>query len=166
MDTVRNGLTSLESRLREDPAFLADVRSFLMQTSETGTLTVLLEPMLTSLRAEAEKELNSGDSRLVVAAIHQLDVWLERLHRDTALRQEVNDWCGRMAAQMVEKHHSLIGFLVEEQLDRLSDETLSERIQSRVGEDLNWIRLNGTFVGGLVGACLYLMFTLVTWLLS
>jgi uncharacterized membrane-anchored protein YjiN (DUF445 family) len=28
-----------------------------------------------------------------------------------------------------------------------------------VGEDLNWIRLNGTFVGGLVGVLLYLSFS-------
>jgi uncharacterized membrane-anchored protein YjiN (DUF445 family) len=31
-----------------------------------------------------------------------------------------------------------------------------------VGEDLNWIRLNGSFVVGLVGVCLYFLFTLLT----
>ena len=47
---------------------------------------------------------------------------------------------------------------VEEQMNRLSDEALTGLIQSRVGEDLNWIRLNGTFVGGLIGVAPYLLY--------
>jgi uncharacterized membrane-anchored protein YjiN (DUF445 family) len=49
-------------------------------------------------------------------------------------------------------------------MNRLSEEDLSELIQNKVGEDLNWVRLNGTFVGGLVGATLYLASRGVTWL--
>ena len=45
-------------------------------------------------------------------------------------------------------------------MDRFTDDSLTELIESRVGEDLNWIRLNGTFVGGLIGVVLYLLFAL------
>jgi uncharacterized membrane-anchored protein YjiN (DUF445 family) len=51
-------------------------------------------------------------------------------------------------------------------MNRLSDDKLTELIQAKVGEDLNWIRLNGSFVGGLVGASLYLMFSLGRWVLG
>jgi len=61
----------------------------------------------------------------------------------------------------VEEHPSLIGNLVAEQMNRLSGEQLSALIQDRVGEDLNWIRLNGTFVGGLIGVAIYLVVALV-----
>ena len=53
------------------------------------------------------------------------------------------------------------GLLVEEQLNRLSDDNLVVLIENKVGEDLNWIRLNGTFVGGLIGVGLYLLFIAV-----
>ena len=46
-------------------------------------------------------------------------------------------------------------------MNRLSEKNLTELIQARVGEDLNWIRLNGTFVGGLIGVALYLLATFV-----
>jgi uncharacterized membrane-anchored protein YjiN (DUF445 family) len=46
-------------------------------------------------------------------------------------------------------------------MNRLSEENLSALLQARVGEDLNWIRLNGTFVGGLIGVGLYLLAQLV-----
>src|SRR5262249_10580363 len=45
-EIVRDGLAGIERRLREDPEFLRDVRSFILETSETGSLAVLLEPVL------------------------------------------------------------------------------------------------------------------------
>jgi uncharacterized membrane-anchored protein YjiN (DUF445 family) len=159
---VRDGLESIERRLREDPQFLADVRAFLLEASETGTLTVLLEPVLGSLREEGRRELQAPDSRLLAQAMTHLDEWLDHLAHDAELRDRVNAWCRRMASQLVEQNHSLLGALVEEQLNRLSDQNLSELIEAKVGEDLNWIRLNGSFVGGLVGVLLYLVLHLLT----
>jgi uncharacterized membrane-anchored protein YjiN (DUF445 family) len=162
-EIIRDGLESIERRLRDDPQFLADVRAFLLEASETGTLTVLLEPVLASLRAEGRRELESPDSRLLAQAMTHVDAWLDHLANDAGLRDRVNAWCRRLGTQLVEQHHSLVGALVEEQLNRLSDQNLSELIEAKVGEDLNWIRLNGSFVGGLVGVLLYLALHALTW---
>jgi uncharacterized membrane-anchored protein YjiN (DUF445 family) len=162
---VRNGLKNVEQRLRDDPMFLKDVRQFILETSDTGTLAVALEPVLESLRKEGLREFQSPDSRLLAWAMRQIELWLAKLESDAALREQVNAWCRRQAVTLVEQHHSIVGALVEEQLNRLSNENLSELIEARVGEDLNWIRLNGTFVGGMVGVALYLLFHMVKWLL-
>jgi uncharacterized membrane-anchored protein YjiN (DUF445 family) len=159
-EIVRDGLVEIERRLREDPAFLSDVRAFVLETSETGSLAVLLEPVLASLRAEGLRELDSDDSKLVGLAMGQLDAWSERLAADDSLRGQVNRWCRRIVTAQVEQHHALIGALVEEQLNRLSERNLSALIEEKVGDDLNWIRLNGAFVGGLIGMVLYLTFSL------
>jgi uncharacterized membrane-anchored protein YjiN (DUF445 family) len=159
-EIVRDGLAGIESRLRSDPDFLHDVREFVLETSETGSLSVLLEPVIASLRSEGMRELDSEDSRIVGLAMDQLDSWLKRLSADEMLREQVNAWCRRIATGQVEQHHTLIGALVEEQLNRLSERNLSELIEDKVGEDLNWIRLNGALVGGLIGMALYLLFGL------
>lgn len=159
-EIVHDGLAEIERRLREDPAFLSDVRSFVLETSETGSLAVLLEPVLASLRTEGLQELEAEDSKLVDLAMGQLDAWAARLAADSSLREGVNRWCRRIVTAQVEQHHALIGALVEEQLNRLSEQNLSALIEDKVGEDLNWIRLNGAFVGGLIGMVLYLTFSL------
>jgi uncharacterized membrane-anchored protein YjiN (DUF445 family) len=163
---VQDGLASIERRLREDPEFLQDVREFILETSERGTLTVLFEPVLASLRREGRRELEKDDSHFLALAMRQIDEWLLRLEKDPQLREQVNGWCRKMATQLIEQHHSLVGVLVEEQMNRLSEENLTELIQAKVGEDLNWIRLNGTFVGGLVGTMLFLVFSLGHWLVA
>jgi uncharacterized membrane-anchored protein YjiN (DUF445 family) len=162
---VQDGLDSIEQRLRDDPDFLEDVRGFLLESSDTGTLTLLLEPVLATLREEGRRELEAPESALVGAAMNHLDGWLSYLETNQEVRRQVNEWCRRMAVGLVDRHHSLIGALVEEQLNRLSDQSLSELLEAKVGDDLNWIRLNGSFVGGLVGVLLYLSFQAVTgWL--
>jgi uncharacterized membrane-anchored protein YjiN (DUF445 family) len=117
--------------------------------------------VLASLRDEAVQRLQQEESPWVESALQQVDTWVERLKRDPALREQINGWCRRLAIAQLEQHHGLLGALVEEQMNRLSEENLTSLIQARVGEDLNWIRLNGTFVGGLIGVVLYLLGSLL-----
>jgi uncharacterized membrane-anchored protein YjiN (DUF445 family) len=163
---VHDGLRNIERRLREDPDFLVEIKTFVLETAETGSLTALLRPVLTSLRAEGQRELDREGSHFVELALRQIENWVRRLASEVELRAKLNAWCRREAALLIDKHHNLVGALVAEQMNRLSEKDLSALIQNKVGEDLNWIRLNGTFVGGLVGMTLYLSFALVRWLLG
>jgi uncharacterized membrane-anchored protein YjiN (DUF445 family) len=158
-DAVADGLAGVETRLRDDPGYFDELRSALMQ-KEDGSLTAVIESVLSSLCQEGRRELDREDSHLLAAALAFLERWLARVGEDAALREQFNGWCRRLAGSLLERYHPLIGALVEEQMDRFSDEALTELIESRVGEDLNWIRLNGTFVGGLIGVALYLLYWL------
>jgi uncharacterized membrane-anchored protein YjiN (DUF445 family) len=160
-EIVRDGLSDLERRLREEPTFLADIRTFVLQTAESGTLTRLSETTLEALRREGLRILDEPDSPLLAWTTQVTRRLLERVVTDSAVRTQVNGWCRRLAVDLAEKHHGTLGTLVEEQLNKLSDERLTRLIEDRVGEDLNWIRLNGTFVGGLIGVVLYLGFALL-----
>ncbi len=151
---LTDGLAAIEKRLREDPAYLDELRGVL---GATDTLVALLGPVLASLREEAERQVRQEHSPWLELPLHEVDAWMERLRTDPVLAEQVNAWCRRLAIGQVEQHHGLIGVLVEEQMNRLSEKNLSALIQARVGEDLNWIRLNGTFVGGLIGVALYLL---------
>ena len=160
---LAEGLYSIERQLRDDASYLDGTREML---GASDNLISLLEPVMASLRDEAVREVQAADSPWVEVALHQVDVWVERLKTDPALTEELNVWCRRILIEQVEQHHGLIGLLVEEQMNRLSQENLAALIQERVGEDLNWIRLNGTFVGGLIGVGLYLLTVLTRMLAS
>jgi uncharacterized membrane-anchored protein YjiN (DUF445 family) len=155
---LRDGLFAIERRLRDDPDYLDAMRDLVLNTE---TLINLFERVLSSIRDETCRQVEAEDSPWVELAMRQVDAWLVRLADDPALRGRLNEWCRHAAIHQLEQHHGLLGTLVEEQMNRLSDEALTELIQARVGEDLNWIRLNGTFVGGLIGVGLYLLVVLV-----
>jgi len=50
--------------------------------------------------------------------------------------------------------------LVSETVRGWDAQTVTNRLESAVGRDLQYIRINGTLVGGLVGLILYLLDTL------
>ncbi|HKB40038.1 MAG TPA: DUF445 domain-containing protein [Gemmataceae bacterium] len=159
---IAEGMENIEHRLREDPAFLDRLRDFLVETSADGTLPALFGPVVASVHAEAMRELDTTDSPLLRWVLGRLDDWLRGVAEDEKAREQVSAWCRHLVVTLVERHHPIIGRLVEEQLNRLSDENLVELIENKVGEDLNWIRLNGTFVGGMIGLGLYLLFALLS----
>jgi uncharacterized membrane-anchored protein YjiN (DUF445 family) len=158
---LAEGLTTIERRLREEPDFLSGLRNFLVETSDEGTLPALFGPVVAAVHAEALRELDAPDSPLLGWVLDRLNGWLQGVAQDEKAREQVNAWCRHLAETLVERHHPILGMLVEEQLNRLSDESLVELIEKKVGEDLNWIRLNGTFVGGMIGLALYLLFALI-----
>ena len=137
---------------------MQDIQTFILESTTGNTANQLLEPLLTSLRDQGLREVENDESRLLDWVMGQLDGWIHRLANDPTGREQVNAWCRRQVAALVQKHHSLLGALVEEQLNRLTEENLSAVIEAPVGEDLNWIRLNGALVGGIVGMLLFLAF--------
>ena len=58
------------------------------------------------------------------------------------------------AIGLLRRHHHQIGLTVRENLEALDTGALVRLIESRVGNDLQYIRLNGALVGGVIGALL------------
>jgi uncharacterized membrane-anchored protein YjiN (DUF445 family) len=158
---VRDGLGEVERRLREEPDYLADLSQYIVAISQDPAIGGLVGPVLDTLRQHALRSLESPTSPLLKPVFDALARLLERVVADIELRTKVNGWCRNLAVTLIDQHHDMIGILVEEQLGRLSDGRLTELLEARVGEDLNWIRLNGTFVGGMIGIVLYLLFQVV-----
>ena len=157
---VDDGLAGVERRLREDPRYFeASSRSCSATKPPAGSFRHWIGPDGLARRGATRTGARRLPPPRRVGRV--VDDWLDALRRRLAARDKVNDWCRRLSVTLVERHHDLLGALVEEQMDRCPEKALTELIESRVGEDLNWIRLNGTFVGGLIGVLLYLLYALV-----
>jgi uncharacterized membrane-anchored protein YjiN (DUF445 family) len=79
---------------------------------------------------------------------------LEDLKNDTEKLNQIDHWLHTQTFNLVEKNHSKIGKLVEENLEKLDDKTLIEMLETNVGKDLQWIRVNGAICGFLIGLVL------------
>ncbi|WP_212031130.1 DUF445 domain-containing protein [Cytobacillus depressus] len=63
----------------------------------------------------------------------------------------IDDWIQKQITVFVENNHSQIGNLVQENLDKLDNETLIDMMENNVGKDLQWIRVNGAVCGFIIG---------------
>ena len=83
-----------------------------------------------------------------------LQTQMNKIKEDELTVQKIEDWLQKQVVTIVEKNHSKIGKLVQENLDKLDDKTLIEMIENNVGKDLQWIRVNGAVCGFMIGLVL------------
>ncbi|MFU2030438.1 DUF445 domain-containing protein [Bacillus wiedmannii] len=79
---------------------------------------------------------------------------MNKIKEDEQTVQKIEEWLQKQVVTLVEKNHSKIGKLVQENLDKLDDKTLIEMIENNVGKDLQWIRVNGAVCGFMIGLVL------------
>ncbi|CAM3846626.1 MULTISPECIES: DUF445 domain-containing protein [Bacillus cereus group] len=83
-----------------------------------------------------------------------LQTQMNKIKEDEQTVQKIEEWLQKQVVTLVEKNHSKIGKLVQENLDKLDDKTLIEMIENNVGKDLQWIRVNGAVCGFMIGLVL------------
>jgi uncharacterized membrane-anchored protein YjiN (DUF445 family) len=83
------------------------------------------------------------------------------LQSNPAILSEIDDLLIDLTAGVVEKYRVEIGDLIAQTVAGWDPEATSKRFELAVGRDLQFVRINGTLVGGLVGLVIYTVIRLV-----
>ena len=76
---------------------------------------------------------------------------------DPALMEKVDAWLAEAVLAVVERYQNEVGELIAGTVRRWDPNATSRRIELAIGRDLQFIRINGTIVGGLAGMLLFLV---------
>ncbi len=154
---VERWLQGMLDDIENNASLLGALSRLRSELLESGRLTELLAPELDRLRSLALEDLASDSSILMKQVSQFLEQSLDRFVADERAQENVDRWVKERIASLVDRYHGEIGGLVQRNLERLDDETLVRQIEEKVGGDLQYIRLNGAIVGGLVGTLLFLL---------
>ncbi|GFZ31756.1 hypothetical protein CSC2_22820 [Clostridium zeae] len=83
-----------------------------------------------------------------------LDRLIGDMSKDDELVDKIDQYIRSQISQYINKNHEKIGVLVKENIEKLDTETLIDLIEDKVGDDLQWIRINGAVCGFLIGLVL------------
>src|SRR3984957_12457098 len=149
-----NGLVEdLIDNLAHDPEMRAQ--------GETLKQEILANPVFAeqALREELERALRDDLPRHVEAIVGWLATsasalgrWLEQ---DPARRARINRRLRLLALRTILPRRAEIGTYIAAVVDNWDTPTLVNRLELQVGKDLQYIRINGTLVGGLVGLLIF-----------
>ncbi|WP_025770991.1 DUF445 domain-containing protein [Thioalkalivibrio sp. HK1] len=81
----------------------------------------------------------------------------KKLSGDANLRKSLNNWLGEFITKIVVNHSDQISKAISDTIKKWDPKTTAESIELQIGRDLQWIRINGTVVGGLIGILIYLL---------
>lgn len=79
------------------------------------------------------------------------------LSTDGDLRHRLNNWVRHFLYRMILKNRNRIEDLISSTVANWQGRELSEKLELEVGKDLQFIRVNGTLVGGLMGLLIYVV---------
>ncbi len=89
----------------------------------------------------------------------QLERWLtglgQKVLQDPVLAIKVNGWIVELVTYSVEQAREEVARLIASTVAAWDADATSRKIELQIGRDLQFIRINGTIVGGLVGLVLY-----------
>lgn len=123
---------------------------------ESGRLHDVLRGPVSRVRAWLLEDLAREESVVMQQLGDALFRALDRFAADAEAQQRLDAWIKERAAAFVDRNHGEIGRIVQRNLERLDDEQMVRQIEDKVGGDLQYIRVNGAIVGGMVGAVIYL----------
>jgi uncharacterized membrane-anchored protein YjiN (DUF445 family) len=113
------------------------------------------ERLWTELRDHLSARLTEPDAAWQARLQHFISDLLTAVEADRALAAKLNGWMRELASGLVDAHRNRIGALVESTVNGWDAESLSAKIEREVGADLQFIRINGTLIGGAVGLLIH-----------
>jgi len=81
----------------------------------------------------------------------------ERLRDAPELQQKVDAWVQRAAGYVVDHYRGEVAEIISSTVQKWDGKATAERLELQVGRDLQFIRINGTIVGGLAGLTIYIV---------
>jgi uncharacterized membrane-anchored protein YjiN (DUF445 family) len=154
-------LADLERRLTSDAALIARVEVAKAELLAAPAVAVLLDDAAAALTRTLRAELADEGSELLAWLAERLDRARRALVDDVALRGELDAWAKARLSELIERHHGRIAGFIENGVRALGPEGAVRLIEEHAGDDLQFIRVNGTVVGGLAGGVIYAVHVLL-----
>ncbi|PGO75064.1 DUF445 domain-containing protein [Bacillus cereus] len=139
--------------VKENEALLQELENWKEKWIANWNATDKIKEMLEQVQQRAVVFVNNEEfaDKYVIPFLQKQ---MNKIKEDEQTVQKIEDWLQKQVVSLVEKNHSKIGKLVQENLDKLDDKTLIEMIENNVGKDLQWIRVNGAVCGFMIGLVL------------
>lgn len=150
-------VAGLIERLKHDAEFQAKLDAFKTQLKGDTALNAYAGGLWNEWRSWVKRDLARDDS-VIGVKITGAAAWIgQELARSASLRKALDAQLLDAAERMAPGFADFVTDHIRSTVHGWNAEHLSRQIRLSVGQDLQYIRINGTLVGGLIGAVLYLI---------
>jgi len=158
---AEEALAKLAQDLQHDPALRARVESAKAELLANPAVGEWWMGVWERLRVSLIEVARNPGTALGARLGESLAELGAALRDDPALQMQVNRLARRVIVGLVSRYGDQIVRLVSETVKRWDASTITMRMERAVGRDLQFIRINGTMVGGLVGLALHALTQLI-----
>ena len=152
---VEEALAQLANDLQTRPETRARVEAMKEQLLDNKSVNLWLDTLWQKTREGVIRAARNPDAAFAGKLGEVLKSMGTTLERDPRIRSAINQFARRAVVGMSASYGSSMVRLVSDTIRTWDAGTVTARLEAAVGRDLQYIRINGTLVGGLVGLVLH-----------
>ena len=154
-------LTQLAHDLQHDPATQERAERLKERLLTQPQVAATSIAIWDALRRALVGSLQDPDGLVRRRAVDELTSLGSRLMTDEELGERVDGMLADVAAYVVDHYGRDLATIISATVNRWDGQETAERIELHVGRDLQFIRINGTVVGGLAGLTIHAVASLL-----
>jgi uncharacterized membrane-anchored protein YjiN (DUF445 family) len=158
---IEEGLAKLGQDLQHDPETRAKVEDMKRDLIANPAVAVWWTGVWERIRQSLIRRARDPESGMGEEMRNMLAELGGALQQDERLQLQINRFARRTMVGVATRYGDQIVRLVSETVKRWDAQTITDRVEGAVGRDLQFIRINGTLVGGLVGMTLHFITTVL-----
>jgi uncharacterized membrane-anchored protein YjiN (DUF445 family) len=152
---IEEGLAKLADDLQNDAELSARIERLKGELIASPAVSIWWQGVWERLRTAMLERLRRPEGEIGGQLAEALAEMGRHLRDDPALQAQINRFARRALVGAASRYGDQIVRLVSETVKRWDARTVTDRIEGAVGRDLQFIRVNGTLVGGLVGVVIH-----------
>jgi uncharacterized membrane-anchored protein YjiN (DUF445 family) len=145
------------ARLKADDGLRARVHRLRDEALDSPALATYMAGLWEEFRGWLAAEYDRSPQSLHQRVTGILEALGRTLRADREIQQWIDEQILKAAPALVEEHRAKIGRFIEDQIMSWQEEKLVGELERHIGPDLQYIRINGTLVGGLAGLVIALL---------
>ncbi|WP_255554559.1 DUF445 domain-containing protein [Sphingomicrobium clamense] len=154
---IEQQMADIANDLQTDPALREKVEGWKLQLIENDSVALWLDGIWQQFREGVIKGARNPDAAMAGKLGEVLISMGESLESDPRLKTAINRFARRAVVGMASTYGHNMVTLVSDTVRSWDARTITDRLEAAVGRDLQYIRINGTLVGGLVGVCIHVL---------
>lgn len=152
---VEQQLLKFVDELRSLPKWETELKQMTSNLLNADSLNKYAEDIWISIKKSLSSELSDSGSSLQLYFQKMVSEFSASLENDVVLQQRIDSWVKVTAYKYILRNTHAVGTLISNTVGNWKGRDLSQKLELEVGKDLQFIRINGTLVGGLVGLLIY-----------
>lgn len=154
---LNNRVTEWGTRLKSDPELITRINSWKDEVIDNPTLRNSISGIWTQAKSWILEDIEKPDSTIRGYALRAVESFNAKLSTDAELQAMIDTRTRDGVISLLSSNHHAIGELIQRVVDSWDADQLSEELELNLGRDLQYIRLNGTFIGGFVGLVIHII---------
>lgn len=152
---ITQKLFDFSSEIKINPQYEQELNAIKDDFLQPEKINQYSHDIWVSLKKTLTEELIQEHSSLKNYLHKNIAEFSENLRTDEKLQHKIDHWVRVTAYKYILRNTNKFGDLIADTVGNWQGKELSEKLELEVGKDLQFIRINGTLVGGLVGLLIY-----------